>query len=59
MEWSKKYAPGFMSVGRKPHPFVNERHTIFCGLTYILWRSQIVEGKYHLRPLGQKEYNKL
>ena len=33
MEWLNKYAPGFMCVGYKPHPFDNERHTIFCGLT--------------------------
>ena len=54
MEWFNKYIPGFMCVGRKPHIFGNERHTIFCGLTSILWRSQIVEGKYRPRLLGQK-----
>ena len=42
MEWFNKYAPRFMCVGRKPHPFGNKRHTICCGLTYILWISQIV-----------------
>ena len=26
MEWYNKYAPGFMCVGRKPHPFGNERY---------------------------------
>ena len=57
MEWFNKYAPRFMCVGRKPHTFGNERHTICCGLTYILWRAQIVEGKYRPQPLGQKEYN--
>ena len=45
MEWFNKYAQGFMRVGCKPHPFGNEIHTICCGLTSILWRSQIVEGK--------------
>jgi hypothetical protein len=45
MEWFNKWAPGFMCVGRKPHPFGNERHTISCALTTILWRAQIVEGK--------------
>ena len=41
IEWFDKYAPGFMCVGPKPHPFNNERHTICCVLTYILWRAQI------------------
>ena len=59
IDWFKKIAPGFMCVGRKPNPFRNERHTICCGLTSILWRSQIVEGKDIPQPLGQKEYNEL
>ena len=42
MEWFNKYAHGFMCVGRKPDPFGNERHTICCGFTRILWRVQIV-----------------
>ena len=33
MEWFSIYAPSFMCVGHKPYPFVNERHTICCGLT--------------------------
>ena len=57
MEGFNKYAPGFMCVGHKPHTLGNERHTIYCGLTSILWRSQIVEGKDFPRPIGQKEYN--
>ena len=32
VEWFNKYAPVFMCVGRKNHPFDNERHTIFCGV---------------------------
>ena len=39
-----KYCPGVMCVGRKPHPFGNERHTISCALTSILFRALIVEG---------------
>ena len=50
--------PRFMYVGGKPHTFVNEIHTIFCGLTSILWRYQIVEGKYPPQNIGQEEYNK-
>ena len=59
VEWFNNYPPRFMFVGSKPHPFGNEMHTICCGLLSILWRSQIVEVKYRLQPLGQKEYNEL
>ena len=54
MEWFNKWSPGFRCVGRKPHPFGNERNTICCALTSILWRSQIVEGKYRPTELGKK-----
>ena len=37
MEWFNNYSPGFMCVGgTKPHPFGNERHTIFCSLPSII-----------------------
>ena len=45
MEWLNKWDLGFMYVGCKLHPFGNERHTIRCALTSILWRAHIVEGK--------------
>ena len=36
-EWISKYAcPAWMCVGRKPHPFGNERHNIACGLSKIM-----------------------
>ena len=53
MEWFNKYVPEFICVGLKPNPFGNERHTIFCGLTYIFWRSQILEGKDLPETLGK------
>ena len=59
MEWLNKWAPGFMCVGRKPHPFGNERHTICCNLTSILWRAQIVEGKDRPTELGKKKWEEL
>ena len=46
MKWFNKYEPRLMCVGRKPHNFGNQRNTIFCSLTSILWRAQIVEDKY-------------
>ena len=45
MEWLNKYCPGVMCVVRKPQPFGNERHTISCELTLILFRALIAEGK--------------
>ena len=45
MEWYNDYSPSFMCVGRNPHPFDNDSHTIFCGLMSILRRAQIAEGK--------------
>ena len=48
-----------MCVECKPYTSGNKRHTICCDLTYILWRYQIVEGKYCPQPLGKKEYNEL
>ena len=59
MECLNKYCPGFMCVGRKPHPFGNERHTISCALTSILFRALITEGKDQLKEIGQKTYSEL
>ena len=42
MEWFNKFAHGFMCLGIKPHHLGNEMRTICCGLTSILWISQIV-----------------
>ena len=45
--WSNIYAPGYMFVPRKPHPFGNEYHTIADGDQGkpIMWRAKIQEGK--------------
>ena len=59
MEWFKKWAPGCMCVGRKTHPFGNERHTSCCALASILWRAQIVEGKDRPNELGGKNWGRL
>ena len=48
-----------MCVGSRPHPFGNKRHTIFCGLKYILWRAQVAEDKDQPQNIGQKKYNEL
>ena len=59
MERFNKYLPRFMCVGRKLHPFINERHNICCGIMSILCRDQKVEGKYFSQQLVQKEYSEL
>ena len=56
MEWFNKYAPCFMF---KPHPLGNGKQTICGGLTYILWKARIAEGKDRPQHLSQKEYNEL
>ena len=48
-----------MCVGRKPHPCGNERHAIFCALTYILWRAQIVEGKDRPTQIVPKKWKEM
>ena len=59
MEWFNKYAPGLIFVGSKPNPLGNEKHTTCFGLTYVLWRSQIVEVRDNPQQIDNKEYNKL
>ena len=59
MDLFNKWAPGFMCVSLKPHPFGNERHTICCALTSILWSAQIVEGKYRPTELGKNKWEEL
>jgi Transposase IS4 len=60
MEWLSQFTcPGFMVVGRKPHPFGNERHTICCADSTIMWHAEIVEGKDRPSQLGVKEFNNL
>ena len=59
IEWFNKWDPGSMCVGRKPYSFGNERHTICCALTSILWRSQIVEGKDRTTELGKNKWEDL
>ena len=56
MGWFNKYSPGFMCVGRNPHLFGNERHILFFGLVSILWREQLVEGKYFPPQRGAKQH---
>ena len=44
--WTNQYnCPGYMYVPRKPHPFGNEYHSVCCGVSRIMWRIEMVEGK--------------
>lgn len=38
------YAPGWITIKRKPHPFGNEYHATACAETGILFFIEIVEG---------------
>ena len=55
MKWFNKYVPVFMCVGRKPHPFSNYRNTIWCSLSSIFFKVQIVEVKDLPQQIGQNE----
>ena len=59
MGWYKKWDPGFMRVSRKPHPFVNEQHTIACEITITMCRSKISEGKDRPAQLGAKKWSEI
>lgn len=59
-EWFNRWScPGWMWVPRKPHPFGNERHTIACGLSGILFWSELVEGKDRPKQLGKLEFQEM
>ena len=57
--WTNRWTcPGWVFCPRKPHPFGNEYHTICCGLSGILFRLEMVEGKDHPKELGTDPKNK-
>ena len=52
--WFNKWTcPGWVYCPRKPHPFGNEYHDIACGISNILFRILLVEGKD--KPEGREE----
>jgi len=60
-KWVNQFTcPGFIVCPRKPWPFGNEYHTISCGMTNILYRVDLVEGKDEPRQVPKKyaEYGK-
>ena len=59
MKWFNNRDPGFMCVGCKPHPFGNERHSICCALTSLLWRANILEGKDRSTQIVPKKWEEL
>jgi Transposase IS4 len=55
--WTNQWScPGFMYVPRKPHPFGNEYHSICCGLSGLMYRIDLVEGKDN-PPQVPKEFS--
>ncbi|EDQ84231.1 uncharacterized protein MONBRDRAFT_30469 [Monosiga brevicollis MX1] len=46
--------PGFVFIGRKPHPVGNEYHAICDAETGIVYRIEMVEGKARPRQLPLK-----
>ena len=49
--------PGFVFYPRKPWETGNEYHTIACGLTSIIFRMELVEGKDRPSQLPPLQYN--
>jgi hypothetical protein len=44
--WTSRWTcPGWMFVPRKPHPFGNEYNSICCGISGIMFRIELREGK--------------
>ena len=41
------HAPGWISLNKNPHPLWNECHTIVSCETKIIFRMELVEGKYN------------
>ena len=59
-EWMSKYNfTAWMWVGRNPHPFGNERHTISCGLSTIMWFAEILEGRDRPPERGRPELGEI
>ena len=56
-EWiSKCTCPDWMCVGCKHHPFWNERHTIACGFSTIMWFAETVKRRDIPRERGIPEF---
>ena len=56
--WTSRWTyPGWMYVPRKPHPQVNEYHTIACGASGILYRMELVEGKSRPRERENEKFH--
>ena len=57
--WLDRYTfPGWMFVPHNSHPFVNKYNIIVCELTKVIYRIEIVEGKYRPREMGRKYFGK-
>ena len=48
-----------MMVSRKPHPFGNKYHTIFCKVSGVLYQMELVEGNNAPPERGEAEQNSM
>ena len=56
--WYGKYScPGWVFCPRKPHPFGNEYHDICCGMSGIIFRLLMVEGKDEPKEKPKSRYS--
>ena len=56
---SKYTFPAWVCVGRKSRPFGNERHTIACGLSTIMWYADILEVRDRSCERGRPDFGEL
>ena len=56
---SKYTCPNWMWDGSKLRPFGNDRHTIACGLSTIMWFSEILEGRDRPCGSGRPEFDEI
>ena len=53
---NKLMCTGFFFSPHKPHPNFKEYHTLFCGESAIMYGWEIIDGRYHLIPMGRPEF---
>ena len=54
--WKNKFVPGWVVLHRKPHPFGNKSHTIFCAVSVVLFFVDLLERKGRPKEIGKREF---
>ena len=54
MIWTNKFGPGWVVLPRKPHPFGNEWHTIYCAMSVVVFLLSLWRGRIDQRREGSR-----